>query len=85
MNGSPPGTISASSLRGYLERHPDATDRRVKRLRLSARGRAALRAARSFHRRFERRLPDAPALRAGLEAIAGAGNDRPAPRYVRPL
>src|ERR671928_621723 len=50
--------------RGYVERHPDRADRRVKRLRLSARGRSALRAARAFHRRFERRLPDGRALRA---------------------
>jgi DNA-binding MarR family transcriptional regulator len=71
--------------RGYVVRHPDRSDRRVKRLRLSARGRAALKAARAFHRRFERRLPDGPALRAVLEAIAGDGGAGPAPRYVRPL
>ena len=71
--------------RGYIERHPDRADRRVKRLRLSARGLAALRAARAFHRRFERRLPDGPALRAALEGIAGGRNGGPAPRYVRPL
>jgi DNA-binding MarR family transcriptional regulator len=71
--------------RGYVERHPDRADRRVKRLRLSVRGLAALRAARAFHRRFERRLPDGPALRAALEGIAGEPNGGPAPRYVRPL
>ena len=71
--------------RGYVERHADRSDRRVKRLRLSARGRAALRAARAFHRRFERRLPDAPALRAALEAIAADAPTGSAPRYVRPL
>jgi DNA-binding MarR family transcriptional regulator len=71
--------------RGYVERHPDAADRRVKRLRLSTRGRAALRAARAFHRRFERRLPDGSALRAALEAVAGEAADGPAARYVRPL
>jgi DNA-binding MarR family transcriptional regulator len=71
--------------RGYVERRPDASDRRVKRLRLSARGRDALRAARAFHRRFERRLPDGPALRAALEGIAGDVPDGPAPRYLRPI
>ena len=71
--------------RGYVERHADRSDRRVKRLRLSSRGRAALKAARAFHRRFERRLADGPALRAALECIAGDTNVGPAPRYVRPL
>ena len=71
--------------RGYVERRPDASDRRVKRLRLSARGRGALRAARAFHGRFERRLPDGPALRAALEGIAGDVPDGPAPRYLRPI
>jgi DNA-binding MarR family transcriptional regulator len=77
--------VDEMEARGYVERRPDAADRRVKRLRLSARGRAALRAARAFHRRFERRLPAAPALRAALEAIAGDRAAGPAPRYVRPL
>jgi DNA-binding MarR family transcriptional regulator len=71
--------------RGYVERHPDPADRRVKRLRLSARGRAALKAARAFHRRFERGLADGPALRAALEAIAADAAAGPAPRYIRPL
>jgi DNA-binding MarR family transcriptional regulator len=70
---------------GYVERHADREDRRVKRLRLSSRGRAALRAARAFHRRFERGLPDGSALRAALEGIAGTAASGPAPRYVRPL
>ena len=71
--------------RGYVRRHPDRSDRRVKRLRLSSRGRAALKAARAFHRRFERRLADGSALRAALECIARDTNVGPAPRYVRPL
>jgi len=54
-------------------------------LRLSLRGRAALKAAQAFHRRFERRLPDGPALRAALEGIATDAGGEPAPRYVRPL
>lgn len=41
---------------GYLERVPDPSDARAKRLRLTRRGRAALAAARSFHARFERDL-----------------------------
>ena len=71
--------------RGSVERHPDASDRRVKQLRLSPRGRAALKAAQAFHRRFERRLPDGPALRAALEGLAADAGGEPAPRYVRPL
>lgn len=70
---------------GYVERHADRSDRRVKRLRLSPRGRAALKAARAFHGRFERRLPDGPGLRDVLERIAAEATTGPAPRYVRPL
>lgn len=77
--------VDEMEARGYLERRPDRSDRRVKRLRLSSRGRAALRAARAFHRRFERRLSDGGALRAALEGIAGDATAGPAPRYVRPL
>lgn len=77
--------VDEMEARGYVERHADRSDRRVKRLRLSPRGRAALRAARAFHRRFERRLADGPALRAALEAIAGEPPAGSAPRYVRPV
>ena len=77
--------VDEMEARGYLERRPDASDRRVKRLRLSARGRAALKAARAFHRRFERRLAAGPALRAALAGIAGDAGDGPSPPYVRPL
>jgi MarR family transcriptional regulator for hemolysin len=42
--------------RRYVEREPDPEDTRVKRLRLAARGRAALAAARGFHAAFERQL-----------------------------
>jgi len=42
--------------RRYVERYPDPEDSRVKRLRLAARGRAALAAARRFHAAFERQL-----------------------------
>jgi DNA-binding MarR family transcriptional regulator len=77
--------VDEMEARGYVERHGDPADRRVKRLLLSPRGRAALRAARAFHARFERRLPDAPVLRAALEAIAGAPAAAPSPRYIRPV
>ena len=71
--------------RGYVERHPDRLDRRVKRLALSRRGRAALKAARAFHRDYERRLAKAPAIRAALESIVGEPADGPTPPYLRPL
>ena len=71
--------------RGYVERHPDRVDRRVKRLALSRRGRAALKAARAFHRGYERRLAKAPAVRAALESIVGEPADGPAPPFLRPL
>lgn len=38
---------------GYVERTADPDDARAKRIRLTKRGRAALAAARAFHRRFE--------------------------------
>ncbi|MFF3404302.1 MarR family winged helix-turn-helix transcriptional regulator [Streptomyces sp. NPDC002659] len=41
---------------GYVERFRDERDARVRRLRLSDRGRLALREARAFHRRFEATL-----------------------------
>ena len=57
--------------RRYVERKPDRVDRRVKHIALSRRGRAALAAARAFHRDFEERLPDSSRLRRGLEGLAG--------------
>src|SRR5215510_5415821 len=42
--------------RGYVERHPDPADRRARLVSLSARGRAALAAARRFHHGYEQRL-----------------------------
>jgi DNA-binding MarR family transcriptional regulator len=42
--------------KGYVSRSGDANDRRVKRLELTARGRAALGRARSFHARYEQAL-----------------------------
>ena len=66
--------------RGYLERRPDPTDGRARLVFLSARGTAALAAARRFHRAYELRLartlgPAAVAtLRTTLEAMAGEGD-----------
>jgi len=42
--------------RGYVERRPDPSDARVRLLHLTERGRAALKAARTYHRAYERRL-----------------------------
>jgi DNA-binding MarR family transcriptional regulator len=78
--------------RGYVERHPDAADNRVKRLRLGPRGRAALAAARRFHRTYEgdldRKLGTKAvrALREALEEIARAdGNPSAAHARLRPM
>jgi DNA-binding MarR family transcriptional regulator len=63
--------------RGYVERADDTDDRRVRRLLLTARGRAALNAARRFHATTERRLvaqlgaTRVAAGRAMLEALVG--------------
>jgi DNA-binding MarR family transcriptional regulator len=70
--------------RRYLERREDPDDSRVKRLRLGARGAAALRAARRFHASFERALarelgaPAVGGLRQALDRIVGHGGDRDA-------
>jgi MarR family transcriptional regulator for hemolysin len=67
--------------RRYVERHEDSRDSRVKRLRLGARGKAALGAARRFHSSFERELARtigeqaARALRRTLEQIARPDGD----------
>jgi DNA-binding MarR family transcriptional regulator len=42
--------------RGYLTSRPDPDDGRARLLELTQRGRGALAAARSFHRRYEQRL-----------------------------
>lgn len=42
--------------RGYLQKHADAGDGRIKKLMLSKRGLAALQAARQFHQTFEETL-----------------------------
>jgi DNA-binding MarR family transcriptional regulator len=68
--------------RGYVERRPDPEDSRVNRLRLGARGKAALVAARRFHAGFERQLgkelgePAVRRLRQVLDHIAHRAGDR---------
>jgi len=63
--------------RGYVERQDDATDRRVRRLALTSRGRSALREARRLHAAVERELSDAlgtarvASARMVLDALAG--------------
>jgi len=64
--------------RGYVQRVDDAHDARVRRLHLSARGKAALRAARRFHAATEQELVKAlgstkvAAARAVLDEMAHA-------------
>lgn len=54
--------------RGYVERHDDADDKRVRRLALTARGRSALREARRFHTLTEKHLNET----VGPRHVAGA-------------
>jgi DNA-binding MarR family transcriptional regulator len=56
--------------RGYVERLDDTEDRRVRRLVLSARGRAALRDARRFHAIAERQLVQTLGAKRVAEARA---------------
>lgn len=60
--------------RDYVERRDDAVDRRVRRLVLTRRGRAALREARRFHAATERQLVTAVGVRqvAGARAVLAA-------------
>lgn len=63
--------VDAMERDGYVERVPAPGDRRVRAVTPTARGHAALAAARRFHTDFESGLgPDAAALRAGLTVIA---------------
>lgn len=72
--------------RGYLRRRPDPGDARARLVELAPRGRAALAAARAFHRRYERRLVhahDAAAVatvRAVLVDVAGGEAESVDPR-----
>ncbi|HCT77772.1 MAG TPA: MarR family transcriptional regulator [Micromonosporaceae bacterium] len=75
---------------GYVERHADPADARVKLLDLSAHGKAALAAARKFHADFESRLSvqlgerKVATTRAVLtELVGGASEDLT--RTLRPF
>lgn len=72
---------------GYLERQTDPSDARVKLLGLAPGGLAALKAARAFHRDFERRLGDAgPALRGLLDGLVDRdGGTDALERVLRPF
>lgn len=63
--------VDAMARDGYVERVAAPGDRRVRAIRATARGHAALVTAREFHASFEASLgADAPALRRGLALIA---------------
>lgn len=91
---TPPGALKIVDdmvANGYLERAPDRTDGRAKRLGLSRRGNAALDAARRFHARFERRLASrhgkahVVTLRALLSAVVRERALAGAPPALRPV
>ncbi len=91
---TPPGAlkiVDEIEASGHLERTPDPADARVKRLRLTASGKAALAAARKFHARFEARLArqvgkrNAATCRAVLEQIVDARTVAGAPPALRPM
>lgn len=73
---------------GYVEKHPDPDDGRVKVLRLAERGHRAVAEARRIHLAFERRLAerygaeDVAAMRRVLEALID-DEYRSAPRVMR--
>jgi DNA-binding MarR family transcriptional regulator len=76
---------------GHLERVPDPDDARAKRLRLTRHGRAALAAARAFHKRFEEDLIERHGERkvAALREVLGALVERHVadgtPLVLRPM
>lgn len=68
---TPQGTLKIVDdmvARAYVLRSTDLLDTRVKRLTVAPRGRALLKEARKFHRKFESALADT----AGVEAVADA-------------
>jgi DNA-binding MarR family transcriptional regulator len=77
--------------RGYVEGRQDPSDRRARLLELTDRGRAALAAARGFHRRYEQRLArrhgrgHVDDLRAMLTAMAPTYGDGALDPRVRAL
>ena len=72
--------VSDMTERGYVERRNNPEDRRVLKVALTARGRAALREARRFHATTERRLvtemgaKQVATARAVLEALVQQGS-----------
>ncbi|MFB8003580.1 MarR family winged helix-turn-helix transcriptional regulator [Nocardia sp. NPDC056000] len=76
---------------GYVERHPDPTDKRAKLLHLSDRGRDMLDTVRAFHADYERRLiaragaDQIASVRAVLGEIISTATDPAATRAFRPL
>lgn len=82
MDLSSPGTLKAIDpmlKAGYLER-AETSDKRVRAVRATERGRAALACATAFHAEFEASLvaavgpDDAAATRRGLESLAARGS-----------
>ena len=77
--------------RGYVDRMDDEHDARVRRLHLSTRGKAALRAARRFHAAAEQELVNelgqtkVAAARAVLEATVNAGSAETRAVRLRPF
>lgn len=77
--------VDAMERDGLVERVGTPDDRRVRAVRATARGHAALEEARRFHLDFEASLgPDAEALRSGLSLIADQASAA-IPRVLRPL
>lgn len=83
--------VDAMERDGYLTKHADPKDGRAIELRLSKKGRAALRAARRFHARFEAELAERMGqrsvanLREVLEAVVSRHEQAGAPLTLRPL
>jgi DNA-binding MarR family transcriptional regulator len=83
--------IDGMERKGYVERVRDEHDRRVKRLRLGERGRAALAVAHEFHARYERDLGTrigrdrVVALRATLEGLLADRDEDALARLLRPM
>lgn len=73
--------IDAMTSEGYVERTAAPEDRRIRGVRATARGAAALEAARRFHVQVEQELlaavgpEDAAAVRRGLDALAGQATE----------
>ncbi|MGW1991253.1 MarR family winged helix-turn-helix transcriptional regulator [Embleya sp. NPDC001921] len=76
---------------GYVERRPDPTDKRAKRLHLAPGGVAMLTAVREFHAEYERRLTqqvgaqDVAAVRRVLAAMVATSAGPDLARLFRPL